>query len=216
MDFYLTAPDGSRIRFPINPEKITCDTGNRILTFDIISLGEISLPKGRVPVRFSFESFFPGEARKNDPNVKNWRPPKELVNTLSAWRNADTKLRLLVTETPINHDVYFDGDDSFEHEWRGGYGDCWYSIRLVEARELVIPAEGQIVQATATIASAARARPMPPAPKTYTVKPGDTLWAIAKKTLNDGSRWREIYDNNMDVIGKDPNLIFPGQVLRIA
>jgi nucleoid-associated protein YgaU len=48
------------------------------------------------------------------------------------------------------------------------------------------------------------------------VKPGDTLWAIAKKTLGDGGRWREIYNNNTDVIGKDPNLIFPGQVLRIA
>jgi len=34
--------------------------------------------------------------------------------------------------------------------------------------------------------------------------------------LGDGRRWREIYNNNTNVIGKDPNLIFPGQVLRIA
>jgi len=64
MDFYLTAPDGNRIHFPVNPERITCNTGNRILTFDVISLGEISLPRGHVPTRFSFEGFFPGEARK--------------------------------------------------------------------------------------------------------------------------------------------------------
>ena len=50
----------------------------------------------------------------------------------------------------------------------------------------------------------------------YTVKSGDTLWAIAKKTLGDGNRWREIYQTNANVIGKDPNLIRPGQVLRIA
>ena len=214
MDFYLMAPDGSRIHFPINPEKITCNTGNKILTFDVISLGEISLPRGRVPTRFSFEGFFPGEARRNDPMVKSWRSPKELAGILSLWRNEGTKLRLLVTETPINHDVYFDGDGSFEHEWRGGHGDCWYSLRFVEARELIIRAEGET--APAVTATTQQTRPTPPTPKTYTVKPGDTLWGIAKQTLGDGGRWREIYNNNVDVIGKDPNLIRPGQVLRIA
>ena len=144
MDFYLTAPDGSRIHFPVNPDRITCDTGNRILTFDVIALGEISLPRGRVPTRFSFEGFFPGEARKDDPMVKSWRSPKELAGLLSLWRNEGIKLRLLVTETPINHDVYFDGDGSFQHEWLGGHGDCWYNLRFVEARELIIrPKEKQ-------------------------------------------------------------------------
>lgn len=212
MDFYLTAPDGSRLHFPVNPERITCNTGNRILTFDVITLGEISLPRGRVPTRFSFEGFFPGEARKDLPMVKGWRPPRELVGQLSAWRNEGTKLRLLVTETPINHDVYFDGDGSFEHEWRGGHGDCWYSLRFVEARELVVTAEAPVLVAAA---SAPQPRPAPPPPKTYTVKPGDSLWAIAKRILGDGSRWKEIYNANVSVIGKNPNLIYPGQVLRI-
>jgi len=198
----------------VNPERITCSTGNRILTFDVIALGEISLPRGRIPTIFSFEGFFPGEARRDSPMVKSWRAPKELAGILSAWRNEGTKLRLLVTETPINHDVYFDGDGSFEHEWRGGHGDCWYSLRFVEARELAIRAEGEM--APVVVAGVQQTRPTPPAPKTYTVKSGDTLWAIAKRTLSDGSRWREIYNNNTDVIGKDPNLIFPGQVLRIA
>jgi len=179
MDFYLTAPDGSRIHLPVNPERITCNTGNRILTFDVITLGEISLPRGRAPIRFSFEGFFPGEARKDDPMVKNWASPKELAGILSTWRNEGTKLRLLVTETPINHDVYFDGDGSFEHEWRGGHGDCWYSLRFVEARELIIRTEGETAPAVA--ATTQHTRPAPPAPKTYTVKPGDSLWAIAKK-----------------------------------
>ena len=214
MDFYLISPDGSCVHFPVNPERITCDTGNRILTFDIITLGEISLPRGRVPTRFSFEGFFPGEARKDDPMVKSWQSPKELVGILSLWRNEGTKLRLLVTETPINHDVYFDGDGSFEHEWRGGHGDCWYNLRFVEARELIIRDEGETAPAVAV--SVQQTRPEPPAPKTYTVKSGDTLWAIAKQALGDGGRWREIYNNNADVIGKDPNLIRPGQVLRIA
>ena len=220
MDFYLTAPDGSRIHFPINPEKITCRTGNKLETFDVIKLGTIALPRGRVPTVFSFEGFFPGEARKKDPKVKSWRHPKEIVGILSAWRNQNVKLRFLVTETPINHDVYFDGDGSFQHEWKGGYGDCWFSIRLIEARDLIVLADGEKVGTsrvgTSTATKPASSRPTPPTPKTYTVRSGDNLWIIAKKLLGDGSRWREIYNKNRNVIGPDPNKIYPGQVLRIA
>jgi nucleoid-associated protein YgaU len=121
-------------------------------------------------------------------------------------------LRLLVTETPINHDVYFDGDGSFKHEWYGGHGDCRYTIQLAEARELVVTADAPVLVAAP---SAPQPRPTPPPPKTYTVKPGDSLWAIAKRILGDGSRWKEIYNANTSVIGKNPNLIYPGQVLRI-
>lgn len=217
MEFYLTAPDGGRIHFPINPEKIICQTGNRRQTFDVISLGTIALPRGTVPTKFTFEGFFPGEARKDAPFVNDWRPPKDLVGLLSQWRNEGTKLRLLVTETPINHDVYFDGEGSFAHEWGGGHGDCRYSIGLVQAMVLQVLTEaeaaGQLAPSPARAEAAAR--PVPPPPKTYTVKPGDTLWAIAKRTLGDGSRWREVYEANVSVIGKDPNLILPGQTLRL-
>ena len=51
--------------------------------------------------------------------------------------------------------------------------------------------------------------------QTYTVKSGDTLWAIAKKHLGSGNRWPEIYDKNRSVIGDNPDLIKPGQVLTI-
>lgn len=226
MDFYLTAPDGSRLHFPVNPRgEITCDTGSVTQTFDIIGLGEIVLPRGRTSVRFSFEGIFPGPARRNDSIAKDWRDPKELVGQLSAWRNQGVKLRLLVTETPINHDVYFDGDGSFQHRWLGGHGDCWYSLRFVEARELLIQTEAEAVTAASSASGAAgssastvglKPRPAPAAPRTYTVKAGDTLWAVAKQQLGDGNRWREIYQNNVAVIGPDPNIIRPGQVLRLT
>lgn len=215
MDFYLTAPDGGRIHFPMNPERVTCQTGAKMQTFEVIALGDITLPRGYLPTRFSWDGILPGEVRKDAIYVKNWRSPKELLGILSGWRNKGGKLRLLVTETPINHDVYI---DTLEHIWGAGHGDAQYSITLVEARELIIPthAELQIKQAEApAVASATAKRPAPPTPKTYTVKSGDTLYAIAKRFLGDGSRWREIYNANTSVIGKNPNLIRPGQVLRI-
>jgi hypothetical protein len=48
-----------------------------------------------------------------------------------------------------------------------------------------------------------------------TVVKGDTLWDIAQAVYGDATRWPEIYAANTDVVGADPDLIFPGQVLRI-
>jgi nucleoid-associated protein YgaU len=51
-------------------------------------------------------------------------------------------------------------------------------------------------------------------PKLHTVEKGDTLWAIAEKTLGDGSRYNEIFEANKPMLS-DPDKIYPGQVLRI-
>jgi nucleoid-associated protein YgaU len=48
--------------------------------------------------------------------------------------------------------------------------------------------------------------------ETYTVKSGDTLSKIGQ---HHGVAWREIYEANKDVIGDNPDLIKPGQQLRI-
>ncbi len=48
---------------------------------------------------------------------------------------------------------------------------------------------------------------------TYTVQPGDTLWSIAKEY---NTTWQQIYENNKEVIGDNPNLIYPGQILIIS
>jgi nucleoid-associated protein YgaU len=50
--------------------------------------------------------------------------------------------------------------------------------------------------------------------KVYVVKSGDSLSKIAKQELGDASRWPEIYEANKDQI-KDPNLIHPGQELKL-
>jgi nucleoid-associated protein YgaU len=43
---------------------------------------------------------------------------------------------------------------------------------------------------------------------------GDSLSKIAKKLLGSANRWREIHELNKDAI-KNPDLIRPGQVLKI-
>jgi hypothetical protein len=64
--------------------------------------------------------------------------------------------------------------------------------------------------------------PAPAPAVVYVVVGGDSLWAIAERhlasrigrppTSSDIDRfWREIYEANREIIGSDPDLIFPGQ-----
>jgi len=48
----------------------------------------------------------------------------------------------------------------------------------------------------------------------YTVKSGDTLWAISQHFYGDGNQWNRIYEANRETI-KDPDLIQPGWELNI-
>lgn len=48
----------------------------------------------------------------------------------------------------------------------------------------------------------------------YTVKKGDSLSKIAKAYYGNAMKYPVIFEANREVI-KDPNLIYPGQVLRI-
>lgn len=66
----------------------------------------------------------------------------------------------------------------------------------------------------ADIKVVAPAAPAAPAERTYTVKAGDTLSAIAKAELGSANAYMKIFEANRDVLS-DPNKVSPGQVLKI-
>ena len=49
----------------------------------------------------------------------------------------------------------------------------------------------------------------------YIVKPGDWLSKIALQFYGDHKKWIQIYNDNKSIIGSNPNMILPGQVLLI-
>ena len=54
----------------------------------------------------------------------------------------------------------------------------------------------------------------------YVVRSGDSLWSIARAhpapDTDVETRWRAIWRHNRDVVGDDPDLIHPGQALRLT
>jgi hypothetical protein len=65
-------------------------------------------------------------------------------------------------------------------------------------------------------------RTPPPPSRTVVVRRGDCLWSIARHDLPPGAtsaevsaRWRAVYAVNRHVIGPDPDVIEPGQRLRL-
>ncbi len=81
--------------------------------------------------------------------------------------------------------------------------EIWTAIKTIPTWQNDIVADIQVTGPAA-----------PAAGKTYTVKAGDTLGAIAKEHLGNANAYMKIFELNKDQL-TDPDKIKPGQVLHL-
>jgi nucleoid-associated protein YgaU len=81
--------------------------------------------------------------------------------------------------------------------------DVWNQIKLVDANYA-----NDLVCDLSVDASLA-----PPAPKTYTVVAGDSLWKIAANHLGGGANYPKLIAANPNKLKDDKSVIHPGDVL---
>lgn len=202
-----------KIQLPVLPESFQVENGSNNDTVNVAGLGEIVIMQSRPALKFSFSSFFPA-ATFPGIQVSKITKPLTLVEKINTWKASTTPVHFICTAIGI--DLYCT-IESFKYEEDGGDpGTYQYSITFKEYRE--ISTRQVTVNVKTTVASVTKTETRVDStstPKTYTVVKGDCLWNIAKKFYGSGSKYTVIYNANKSVIGSNPNLIYPGQVLTI-
>lgn len=226
MDLYLTEKDtGARIALALLPDSVKSKSSNDFISYNFVNVGEVKLPSGQRLSQFSWSGVFPGESMRTLPFVKtaNWRSPKEMVSIFEDWRKKKTRIVLMLTETPLNCEVYL---SSFDYTSQGGSGNISYSVTFIEAKDVVIytVADANTTQSAQSSNISSGSRPASEKTdtntnseqtKTYIVKEGDNLYDIAKAQLSSGERYFEIYELNRETIGNDPSNLRAGMVLLL-
>ena len=206
---------GREINIPVLPAKLNISSPGKNERVTVLELGEVLLLRKKGLRILSWESFFP--VSKAPYTVGQIRDPVSIVQAIQKARDQKSPVRFLITGTDLDCNLRM-GIDSFEYEERSGeLGDLYYTIKLYEWKDIspkriVLPEKKEEPAKTQE-----PERPGKPeqTSKTYTVKPGDCLWNIAKAIYGKGSDYTKIYNANKGVIGSNPNLIYAGQVFTI-
>lgn len=233
MDIKLI-PSGQKagFTFPALPEKIKGSYATKYQSFDLISMGNVKVPRGMNVSTFSWDGDFFGRSKRKEPivQVNSWREPNSCVKILANYMKNGTVLNLIITDTWINEDVTI---SSFSATPYGAYGNIHYSIefavkqplQIYTTKEMKISKSGT---STAAKTTNTRSTSTKNTTRKYTVVQGDNLWSIARKFYGgSGSTWQKIYNANKSTIentakkyrggkGSDNgHWIYPGTVLII-
>ncbi|MBC5720799.1 LysM peptidoglycan-binding domain-containing protein [Faecalibacterium sp. 4P15] len=201
-----------KMRLPVLPEKFDVKNGSNNRSVDLTGLGEVTIMQSRPALQFSFSSFFPAHGF---PGMKSLIavPPILYVRMIERWKKSRVPIHFICTGMYIN---LYCTIESFNYREDGGdVGTYHYDITLKEYQEVSLKTVTIDSSLVATVQDTVARVDSTSTPKTYTVKKGDCLYNIAKSLYGDGSKYSSIYAANKSLIGSNPNLIKPGQVLKI-
>lgn len=222
-DFYL-----DKCLLPVPPRQLTVKINNANKTVTMINEGQINILKKAELTDIEFECLIP-QVRypfavykdgfkgadyylQQFENLKNSLKPFQFIVS----RHLPTGAALFNTNIKVSLEDYKITEDAEEGT------DLKVKIKLKQYREYATKTVNITVESRKPQAQVEETRecdnspePEPDTSETYTVVSGDCLWNIAKRFYGQGSLYTVIYDANTDVIGDNPNLIYPGQELMI-
>lgn len=218
--FYL-----GNVLLPIPPKKLELKISNQNKTYDLMNYSEINVLKNPGLTSIEFEVLLPNVKYPFAMYKNDFQNAKYYLGILENLKVNKSAFQFIVIRKFPNGNSIFDTNIKVSIEeytitdsTDEGF-DTKVKIKLKQYREYstktvqvtIKQYKPPVVTRTVTTNNTAASKP---SGQNYTVKRGDCLWNIAKKYYGNGSKYTTIYNANRDKI-KNPNLIYPGQVLWI-
>ena len=218
-DFYL-----GKVLLPIPPEKLQLKINNANKTCTLINEGEINMLKTPGLTDIDFEIELPCVDNGIGKYKNGFLSAAYFLGVIEQLKLSKKPFQFIVARAlpggkslhGTNMKVSVE-DYSINEESGNGF-DTTVSIALKQYRDYgtkVCNLSYGENGTSATVSENRAAGSNVPETKTYTVQKGDCLWKIASNYYGNGASWNKLYDANKSVVGGNPNLIYPGQVLTI-
>ena len=192
--------DNRVLIFPVTPDEINFSAnGTRFVKYEILDRGDVKIPNGENLRTVKWKGILPNPSRPLPftalPNIAQ---PKYYQSMFSIWKAKGTPLKLYITGTPVNMDVYI---SDYKVKYKGPHGDFEYEIEFVDRKDLSISSKLLDRPELAEVQEGVREEQVRAAtlPETYTTLEGDSWWSIAEKILGSGNRWHEVREINPGV-----------------
>lgn len=218
--FYL-----GNVLLPIPPSKLELKISNNNKTYDLINYSQINVLKNPGLSSLEFEVVLPNTKYPFAMYKNNFQNAKYYLGVLENLKvNRSAFQFIVVRKFPNGKDIFNTNIKVALEEYtitdttEEGF-DTKVKIKLKQYKEYstkkvqvtIKQYKPPAVTRTVTTNNTAAAKP---SGQNYTVKRGDCLWNIAKRFYGNGAKYTTIYNANRSKI-KNPNLIYPGQVLWI-
>lgn len=219
MYYFYFVLEGEAIQLPIPPDKLKLKINNKNKVVELLNIGDVNILKDPGLSEFDFKILLPGQLLPFATYQNGFKEPEYFLERFEKYKVKKKPIRFIVSRVAPWGEPLFDTNmlvslESYPVEEKAGeVGDIYVDIKLKQYKNYKTQVvEIKEVEGNKAIATVKEERPAKPKPRTYTVKKGDTLWAIAKRELNDGSKYNEIAKLNSIL---DLNKINVGQILRL-
>ena len=206
---------------PITPSKVTIKVNNTNKTMELINGGEINFLRTPGLSQLSLQFSIPQVKYPFAHYENGFQRADVFINKLKELKANKKTFNFNIFRTMPQGKVLFNDalvvsieDYSLTEDALDGFditADLTLKVYLREntiAYQTIKKMEGAKVVKVDKPRASDRETPV-----AYTVKKGDSLWAICKAQLGDGSKFGEIAKLNGI---PNPNLIYPGQVIKLG
>ncbi len=201
----LIITEGSQYELAVNPREISITQDSKDKTIDLLNVGEVNVPGNRGLIKVTLTTFLPD---RTSPFYTG-NAPETIVQAVKKAKNGQKTLRIIISGTDVN--TLFTVS-SMNETYKEGQEDIYISWSFTESRDLNTGQVASWVRRYTETGLCDR-NTGNVIPKVVTVMQNDSLWSLARRYYNDGSRWKVIAAANglaEDRVSAGMRLVMPG------